>query len=75
MIEVNELCKDYRLRRKNPGLKGALTGLLKNNYETLHAVKDLSFRIDEGEIVGFIGPNGAGKRSAISALFSDRERS
>ncbi len=32
------------------------------------AVHDLSFRVDQGEIVGFIGPNGAGKTSTIKAL-------
>jgi ABC-2 type transport system ATP-binding protein len=32
------------------------------------AVDDLSFRVNQGEIVGFIGPNGAGKTSTIKAL-------
>ena len=48
MIEVKDLSKDYLLKKKAPGLKGAITGLVKNNYETLHAVQDLNFSIDEG---------------------------
>ncbi len=68
MIEVKDLSKDYLLKKKAPGLKGAITGLVKNNYETLHAVQDLNFSIDEGEIVGFIGPNGAGKSTTIKMM-------
>jgi ABC-2 type transport system ATP-binding protein len=68
MIEVQNLCKDYLLKHKEPGLKGALKGLLKTEYETIHAVKDLSFHIDAGEIVGFIGPNGAGKSTTIKMM-------
>lgn len=68
MIEVQNLCKDYLLKHKEPGLKGAFKGLLGTEYETIHAVKDLSFHIDAGEIVGFIGPNGAGKSTTIKMM-------
>ncbi|MDO4804461.1 MAG: ATP-binding cassette domain-containing protein [Lachnospiraceae bacterium] len=68
MIEVQNLCKDYLLKHKEPGLKGAFKGLLKTEYETIHAVKNLSFHIDAGEIVGFIGPNGAGKSTTIKMM-------
>lgn len=68
MIEVQNLCKDYLLKHKEPGLKGAFKGLIKTEYETIHAVKDLSFHIDAGEIVGFIGPNGAGKSTTIKMM-------
>ena len=68
MIDVNNLSKDYLLKKKAPGLSGALKGLVKRKYEEIHAVKDLSFSIDEGEIVGFIGPNGAGKSTTIKMM-------
>ena len=68
MIEVQNLCKDYLLKHKEPGLKGAFKGLFKTEYETIHAVKDLSFHIDAGEIAGFIGPNGAGKSTTIKMM-------
>lgn len=68
MIEVKNLSKDYKIKHKEPGLKGAVKGLFKPGFETVHAVNDLSFRIGEGEIVGFIGPNGAGKSTTIKMM-------
>ncbi len=68
MIDVKNLCKDYYLKKKEPGISGAIKGLIKTNYEPIHAVKDLSFHIDAGEIVGFIGPNGAGKSTTIKMM-------
>ena len=68
MIDVKNLSKDYLIKRKGAGLSGALKGLVKRNTDVIHAVKDLSFHIDEGEIVGFIGPNGAGKSTTIKMM-------
>ena len=68
MIDVKNLSKDYILKKKDAGLKGALKGLVKREHTPVHAVKDLSFHIDKGEIVGFIGPNGAGKSTTIKMM-------
>ena len=68
MIDAQKLCKDYVLRRKEPGLKGAMKSLVRPDHRIIHAVRDLSFHIDDGEIVGFIGPNGAGKSTTIKMM-------
>ena len=68
MIDVQNLSKDYILKKKEAGLKGALKGLVKREHMPVHAVSDLSFHIDKGEIVGFIGPNGAGKSTTIKMM-------
>ena len=68
MIDVLNLSKDYIVKHKGAGLKGALKGLVSGDTDVIHAVRDLIFHIDEGEIVGFIGPNGAGKSTTIKMM-------
>jgi len=54
--------------RRNSGLKNALKSFFKRNYVFVDAVKNISFSIEKGEIVGYIGPNGAGKSTTIKML-------
>lgn len=68
VIEVNGLTKTFRTYQKQPGFAGAVKGLFRRQYETLYAVKDISFRIEPGELVGFLGPNGAGKTTTLKML-------
>jgi ABC-2 type transport system ATP-binding protein len=37
-------------------------------YGRLPAIKDVNFRVEQGEIVGFLGPNGAGKTTTMRIL-------
>ncbi|WP_066899528.1 ABC transporter ATP-binding protein [Streptobacillus notomytis] len=37
-------------------------------YDKIHAIKDISFYINKGEIVSFIGANGAGKSTTLNAI-------
>ena len=67
-IEVQGLGKTFRTYKKQPGFVGALKGLVRRQHETVHAVKDVSFSVDEGELVGFLGPNGAGKTTTLKIL-------
>src|SRR2546421_8416475 len=41
---------------------------LRKDYRNITAVKDLSLRLEQGDIFGFIGPNGAGKTTTIKIL-------
>jgi ABC-2 type transport system ATP-binding protein len=68
LIEVRGLTKTFRTYKKAPGLSGAIRGLFKRQYETVHAVRDVSFQVEEGELVGFLGPNGAGKTTTLKML-------
>jgi len=67
-IEVQALTKIFRTYKKQPGLRGALRGLFRRQYEPVFAVKEVSFQITEGELVGFLGPNGAGKTTTLKML-------
>ncbi len=68
VIEVSGLTKAFRTYKKLPGLRGALKGLFRRQYEQTLAVKDVSFKIEPGELVGFLGPNGAGKTTTLKML-------
>src|SRR6185503_19691802 len=66
--EVNGLTKAFRTYKKLPGFGGAIRGLIHRQYEQTVAVKDVSFKIEPGELVGFLGPNGAGKTTTLKML-------
>ena len=68
MIEVKHVVKDFVSPKKYPGLKGALKGLVSNEKVVKKAVDDISFTIQDGEIVGYIGSNGAGKSTTIKMM-------
>lgn len=68
MIEVKHIRKEFVTPKKYPGLKGAIKGLFRREKVRKVAVDDISFTIDDGEIVGYIGSNGAGKSTTIKMM-------
>ncbi|MCU0786991.1 MAG: ATP-binding cassette domain-containing protein [Verrucomicrobia bacterium] len=67
-IEVSGLTKTFQAYQKQPGFTGAIRGLFRRRYDTVHAVRNVSFTIQPGEFVGFVGPNGAGKTTTLKML-------
>ena len=68
VIEVKNLSKTFRVKVKDKGLRGSLKAIFKPKFEEVHAVNDVSFEVNEGEVIAFIGPNGAGKSTTIKML-------
>lgn len=68
MITMEHVCKSYKIAKRNAGFSEACKALFHREYDTVHALKDVSFTIKDGEMVGYIGPNGAGKSSTIKIL-------
>lgn len=67
-ISVNHLTKTYQVHEKDPGISGSIKSLFHRKYKEVEAVNDISFAIEQGELVGFIGPNGAGKTTTLKCL-------
>ena len=68
IIEINNLCKSYRVYQKQEGLWASVRGLFHREFREVRAVNDISFSVDEGEFVAFLGPNGAGKTTTLKLL-------
>ncbi len=67
-ILVDNLEKRFRVAVRDPGMLGAVRGLVRRRHREIVALHDVSFAIEPGELVGYIGPNGAGKSTTIKIL-------
>ncbi len=68
MIELSGICKTFKVARRGAGFGSALASLFKKEYTRIDALKDVSFKVGDGEMVGYIGPNGAGKSTTIKIM-------
>ena len=68
IISVQNLSKTFKKPIRDEGLKGMIKALFSRKYDEVKAVDDISFDIEQGEIVGYIGANGAGKSTTIKMM-------
>ena len=68
VIRVEHLKKEFEYYKKGPGLQGSLHNLFHREMLKKEAVKDISFSVERGEMIGLLGPNGAGKTTTLKML-------
>ena len=68
MITLQGINKSFRVAKRQAGFGNAIKALFSREYEIIHALRDVSFSIADGEMVGYIGPNGAGKSTTIKIM-------
>jgi ABC-2 type transport system ATP-binding protein len=67
-ITVEQLSKTYQVPEREGGFGAAVKSFFKRKYKDVKAVQNVSFKIEQGEVVGFLGPNGAGKTTTLKML-------
>ena len=67
-IQVTNLSKFFRFFKRDAGLKGAFKSFFNRNYENFYALNNISFSLEDGEILGVLGENGAGKTTLIKLM-------
>ena len=68
MITVEHLKKEFTYYKKMTGIRGSLHNVFHRETLKKEAVRDISFSVDKGEMIGFLGPNGAGKTTTLKML-------
>ena len=67
-IVVEGLVKRFQVAERQPGLWGAVRGVVHREVRTVEALAGIGFSIEPGELIGYVGPNGAGKSTTIKIL-------
>lgn len=67
-ISVQQLSKTYEVPEREGGFGAAVRSFFKRKYKDVKAVQEVTFNIEQGEVVGFLGPNGAGKTTTLKML-------
>lgn len=67
-IVVEHLGKNFEVTEKGKGIRGTISSLISPSKKIVKALKNVSFSLIQGELVGFIGPNGAGKTTTLKIL-------
>ena len=67
-VVVDTISKTFKVPVREAGLGQSIASLFNREFKNVEAVKEVSFSLESGEIVGFLGPNGAGKTTTIKML-------
>lgn len=68
IIQFKNISKSFKISVRKKEEKSSFLGLFKRETKIIEALKNVSFEIEQGDIVGYIGPNGAGKSTTIKIM-------
>lgn len=67
-IELKNICKTFKVYERPDGRLGVFKGAFTRKTKIIKALENVSFNINEGDLVGYIGPNGAGKSTTVKIM-------
>jgi ABC-2 type transport system ATP-binding protein len=67
-IELNSISKIFKVSERPEGRLGLMRSAFIRRTTEIKALDEITFKIDEGELVGYIGPNGAGKSTTVKIM-------
>ena len=68
IIDFTDICKNFKVPERNTGRFSMFKNFFMRKHKIINALKNVTFSIEEGDIVGYIGPNGAGKSTTIKIM-------
>lgn len=68
MLELRNINKSFRVAKRQAGFGHAVKALFSRDCTFIQALSNVSFTINDGEMVGYIGPNGTGKSTTIKIM-------
>lgn len=73
-ISLKNISKSFKVAKRSAGLISSLKSVVKRDYTNVQALNEVSFTIEQGELLGYIGPNGAGKSTTIKIITGEFDR-
>lgn len=67
-VRVEAVGRTFTVTDREPGVTGALRSMVRRRTREIHAITDVTFTVDPGEVLGFLGPNGAGKTTTLKCV-------
>jgi ABC-2 type transport system ATP-binding protein len=68
LIDVDSLTREFTVTERESGLGGALRSVARRHTKSVTAVRDVSFSVESGTILGLLGPNGSGKTTTLTCV-------
>ena len=65
MMACKNLYRNFKIYKRQPGLKAVIRSFFKRSYITTPAVRNFNLNVEGPDLIGLLGPNGSGKTTLM----------